>query len=121
MSVIGALDRADGETVVWAIDEDDAVGGVDVTVALDGEIGAGSAGEGTTNPVDGLRLALALAVLDATTLDRTRIRRCQGDRCGLVYYDTSKNRSRRWCDMAACGNRAKAAAHYRRTKQGRTP
>jgi predicted RNA-binding Zn ribbon-like protein len=74
----------------------------------------------TTDPVDGLRLALAVAVLGATRLDRSRIRRCEGDRCVLVYYDTSKNRSRRWCTMAACGNRAKAAAHYRRTKKRRT-
>jgi predicted RNA-binding Zn ribbon-like protein len=71
----------------------------------------------TAIPADRLRLALALAVVDATTLDRSRIRRCDGELCVLVYYDTSKNGSRRWCDMAACGNRAKAAAHYLRTKR----
>jgi predicted RNA-binding Zn ribbon-like protein len=74
----------------------------------------------TTDPVDTLHLALAVAVLDAARLDRSRIRRCEGDRCVLVYYDTSKNRSRRWCTMTVCGNRAKAAAHYERTKQRRT-
>jgi predicted RNA-binding Zn ribbon-like protein len=66
-----------------------------------------------------LRLALALAVLGAAGLDRPRIRRCEGDRCALVYYDTSKNRSRRWCTMTVCGNRAKAAAHYQRTRKRR--
>ncbi len=69
------------------------------------------------DPVDSLRLALALAVLDATQLDRSRVRRCESEQCVLVFYDTSKNRSRRWCDMAVCGNRAKAAAHYQRLRQ----
>ena len=68
-------------------------------------------------PVDRVRLALALAAIDTLSLDRGRIRRCEGERCVLLYYDTSRNRSRRWCDMAACGNRAKAAAHYRRTRR----
>lgn len=76
---------------------------------------------GTDNPIDTLRLALALAVLDATRLDRSRVRRCESEQCVLVFYDTSKNRSRRWCDMAACGNRAKAAAHYQRLRQSRRP
>jgi len=71
------------------------------------------------DPADRLRLALAVAVLDATRLDRSRIRRCESDRCVLLYCDTSRNRSRRWCDMSACGNRAKAAAHYQRTKERR--
>jgi predicted RNA-binding Zn ribbon-like protein len=70
-------------------------------------------------PVDRLRLGLARAVIGTLALDRSRIRRCEGERCVLLYYDTSRNRSRRWCDMAACGNRAKAAAHYARTKAGR--
>jgi predicted RNA-binding Zn ribbon-like protein len=69
------------------------------------------------DPADSIRLALALAVIDATTLDRSRVHRCAGERCVLLYYDTSKNRSRRWCDMSVCGNRSKAAAHYRRTRR----
>lgn len=65
-----------------------------------------------------LRLALASTALDATSLERSRVRRCDSPRCALLYYDTTKNRSRRWCDMAVCGNRAKANAHYRRAKHG---
>jgi predicted RNA-binding Zn ribbon-like protein len=34
----------------------------------------------------------------------------------LYFYDTSPKRSRRWCSMATCGNRAKAARHYARSK-----
>jgi predicted RNA-binding Zn ribbon-like protein len=73
-----------------------------------------------SGPLERLRLALATAALDATRLDRSRIRRCASQRCVLLYYDTTKNRSRRWCDMAVCGNRAKASAHYRRTVTSRS-
>jgi predicted RNA-binding Zn ribbon-like protein len=70
-----------------------------------------------SGPLERLRLTLAIAALDATRLERSRVRRCGSPRCVLLYYDTTKNRSRRWCDMAVCGNRAKATAHYRRAKQ----
>ncbi|MDB4907917.1 MAG: hypothetical protein JWO05_2701 [Gemmatimonadetes bacterium] len=38
-----------------------------------------------------------------------RVRRCADPRCARVFYDSSRNGARRWCDMASCGNRAKAA------------
>jgi predicted RNA-binding Zn ribbon-like protein len=43
------------------------------------------------------------------------VRRCGGEGCVLVFYDGTKNRTRRWCSMEGCGSRAKAAAYYRRT------
>jgi len=45
------------------------------------------------------------------------IRKCEGPTCILYFYDTSKSHRRRWCSMAGCGNRHKAAAHFRRTRQ----
>lgn len=48
--------------------------------------------------------------------DLTRVKRCGGDCCDMYFLDTSRNRSRTWCDMAVCGNRAKAAAYYRRSR-----
>lgn len=46
-----------------------------------------------------------------------RVRRCEDDRgCGYLFIDTSRNRSRRWCSMESCGNRAKARRHYARQK-----
>jgi predicted RNA-binding Zn ribbon-like protein len=63
-----------------------------------------------------LRLALAQSALDAAGLDPSRIRACDRTRCVLLFADRSKNRSRRWCNMTTCGNREKAAAHYRRHK-----
>lgn len=49
---------------------------------------------------------------------RHRIRRCANDACLWLFLDESKNASRRWCDMAACGNRAKARRHYLKTTCG---
>ena len=43
-----------------------------------------------------------------------RVRRCSDPRCPRVFLDTTKNGRRRWCDMATCGNRAKAARHRSR-------
>lgn len=43
-----------------------------------------------------------------------RVRQCQADNCALVYFDSSRGRTRRWCSMKRCGNRAKARTHYAR-------
>lgn len=48
-----------------------------------------------------------------------RIRQCGNPICSLYYYDTSKNRTRRWCSMALCGNRMKAAAFYQRAQKNK--
>ncbi|HYR09186.1 MAG TPA: CGNR zinc finger domain-containing protein, partial [Longimicrobium sp.] len=50
--------------------------------------------------------------------DLRRVGKCCGDNCDWLYLDTSRNRSRRWCDMQSCGNRAKARRHYHRAKGG---
>jgi predicted RNA-binding Zn ribbon-like protein len=48
--------------------------------------------------------------------DPGRVRKCGNPKCVLFFYDDTKNRARRWCSMAVCGNRMKVAAHYRRRK-----
>jgi predicted RNA-binding Zn ribbon-like protein len=47
-----------------------------------------------------------------------RVRECSNDKCLWLFLDDSKNGTRRWCSMQACGNRAKAHRHYLRQKQG---
>jgi predicted RNA-binding Zn ribbon-like protein len=42
--------------------------------------------------------------------DLSRIKQCRGNHCGWLFYDSTKNNSRQWCDMSVCGNRAKAHA-----------
>jgi predicted RNA-binding Zn ribbon-like protein len=50
-----------------------------------------------------------------TSDDLDRVGECADDRgCGYLFFDTSRNRSRRWCNMQTCGNRAKAMRHYNR-------
>jgi len=48
------------------------------------------------------------------------VRRCGNPGCVLYFYDSTKNRARRWCSMEVCGNRMKAAGHRerRRDKSG---
>jgi predicted RNA-binding Zn ribbon-like protein len=48
--------------------------------------------------------------------DFTLIRKCANPGCTLWFYDRTKAHARRWCSMALCGNRAKAALHRRRAR-----
>lgn len=63
----------------------------------------------------------AVNYLELLTADPTRVRRCAHPECVLHFYDTSPKRSRRWCSMAGCGNRAKAARHYAKAKASQVP
>jgi predicted RNA-binding Zn ribbon-like protein len=52
-----------------------------------------------------------------TSPELNRVGQCADDRgCGWLFLDMTKNRSRRWCDMRDCGNRAKARRHYAKRK-----
>ena len=55
----------------------------------------------------------AFMLLTSNELDRVKI--CADERgCGWLFFDHSKNRSRRWCDMTDCGNLAKQKRFYSR-------
>ena len=41
---------------------------------------------------------------------------CANDECRWVFFDASRTHQRRWCEMASCGNRAKAARHRARAR-----
>ncbi|MGH9820372.1 MAG: CGNR zinc finger domain-containing protein [Pyrinomonadaceae bacterium] len=49
--------------------------------------------------------------------DPKRVKKCEGSGCVLYFYDSSKPGHRRWCSMTACGNRAKAAQFYEKSKK----
>jgi predicted RNA-binding Zn ribbon-like protein len=51
-----------------------------------------------------------------TSADLAGVRECAGYDCGRLFVDGTKNRSRRWCAMASCGNRAKGRRHYERRR-----
>jgi predicted RNA-binding Zn ribbon-like protein len=73
--------------------------------------------------VDALRAPLAGLAHDIVAFlasDRlARVGHCADHRCGWFFVDTSRNGSRLWCDMAACGNNAKARAFYKRRRSSR--
>ena len=66
----------------------------------------------------GVRGALGriLAEVSVGMADGTweRMKVCRADDCLFAFLDTAKNRSRAWCSMQSCGNRAKVAAYRER-------
>jgi hypothetical protein len=67
----------------------------------------------STHPLGGL---VASAVRLAVEGRWDRLKLCDADTCRYAFYDGSRNRSGRWCDMAVCGNRAKTQAFRARHK-----
>jgi predicted RNA-binding Zn ribbon-like protein len=60
----------------------------------------------------------AAELLTSDRLDRVRV--CAARDCDWLFLDQSRNRSRRWCDMTVCGNRAKVR-RFRRGRGGVRP
>lgn len=54
-----------------------------------------------------------------TSGERDRVKECASATCEWVFLDRSKNRSRRWCDMSDCGNRAKARRFHAKKQAAR--
>jgi predicted RNA-binding Zn ribbon-like protein len=48
--------------------------------------------------------------------DFSRLKRCANSKCAAFFYDTSKNRMRRWCSGTECGNRMRVAKFYARSR-----
>lgn len=75
-------------------------------------IGFDEHGDATVLPADdGPRAILADVLAAAAHLSAigrwSRVKACPADDCRWGFYDRSRNRSRRWCSMEVCGNRAK--------------
>ncbi|MHC4103459.1 MAG: CGNR zinc finger domain-containing protein [Planctomycetota bacterium] len=51
--------------------------------------------------------------------DHKRIKKCATPDCGWLLIDSSKNKSKRWCDMESCGNCTKARRHYAKIKRNK--
>ena len=48
----------------------------------------------------------------------SRVRECDSETCEWLFLDLSHGRTRRWCDMQTCGNRAKAKRYHTRKTAG---
>jgi predicted RNA-binding Zn ribbon-like protein len=71
--------------------------------------------------IDG-SLAAALArrlVEELSALEPDRLRRCRRPECDLLFYDTTRSRTRRWHAEDPCGWRERQRVH--RTRQSRPP
>jgi len=70
-------------------------------------------------PGVGGALAELVGIVHTATADGTwpRLKACRRDVCRWLFYDRSRNRSARWCQMAVCGNRTKTRA-YRARRAG---
>ncbi|MBB2482446.1 CGNR zinc finger domain-containing protein [Bacillus sp. APMAM] len=68
--------------------------------------------------LDGMLPPIVQSAIDILTSEKelSRVKKCEGYPCGRLFFDTSRNRSRRWCSMADCGNRAKAKRFYHNKK-----
>jgi predicted RNA-binding Zn ribbon-like protein len=58
---------------------------------------------------------IAIAAADLlVSANVAKVRECEAGDCYWLFLDNSRNHSRRWCTMNACGNREKARRHYQR-------
>ncbi|MCI3269594.1 CGNR zinc finger domain-containing protein [Streptomyces cylindrosporus] len=107
-----ALRKAvDGEDVA-AVDAVLGHGRIRATLTVDGPGELPEFGDPSWGPA----WLAARSYLELLTIAPDRIRGCAHESCILHFFDTSRNGTRRWCSMAACGNRAKASRHYARSK-----
>jgi predicted RNA-binding Zn ribbon-like protein len=53
------------------------------------------------------------ALLTEANIDRVRV--CANPDCSFMFYDGTRNASRRWCDAAICGNLVKVRRYRTRT------
>lgn len=65
-----------------------------------------------------LLILLREAIMLLSSPVQPQIHYCASDECRWFFLDTSRNQSRRWCQMETCGNKAKARAHYHRHGTG---
>jgi len=85
----------------------------------DGFIWSTSGGKGDLDSVLDPIIRSAAELLTSDRLER--VKECADDRgCGYLFMDKSRNKSRRWCDMADCGNRAKAQRFYRKRQKNKS-
>lgn len=73
-------------------------------------------------PAPDVAAALSAIARDAVAVfgaGAARIRRCAAPDCALVFHDTSRPGTRRWCSMRRCGNRTKLRSHRSRTRGDR--
>jgi len=75
-----------------------------------------------TDRLDSILWPIIRSTVDLITTEALqRVGQCADEQgCGWLFWDSSRNRSRRWCDMRDCGNRAKVRRHYNKSRSNDT-
>jgi predicted RNA-binding Zn ribbon-like protein len=69
------------------------------------------------SPIEAILGPIVLSALSLVCqADLSRIKQCPGRDCGWLFFDATKNKNRRWCEMEICGNRAKQSRLRQRRK-----
>lgn len=87
---------------------------VRLEIGADGEVDLACSAEGVDALVADVLAAIAKA---QDSGEWQRLKACTSEECLWAFYDRSRNRSRHWCSMDVCGNRAKTRT-YRATHVG---
>ncbi len=90
-------------------------GRLSVRFGADGAIDIAPRADGYPGVLARLLVPVTHAAMDGTW---RRVKACVADDCLWAFYDSSRNRSGRWCDMAVCGNREKVRTY--RSRQPRS-
>lgn len=83
-----------------------------VHFAPDGTIGPAALGSGVAGALARVLIPVAAGAADGSW---ERVKACRAEDCQWAFYDASRNRSGRWCNMAVCGNRHKVRAYRERS------
>jgi predicted RNA-binding Zn ribbon-like protein len=74
--------------------------------------------DSSSDKLDSIIWPVVKSAVDLMTSEAVkRVGQCADEKgCGWLFWDSSRNRSRRWCDMKDCGNRAKVRRFYAKSK-----
>jgi predicted RNA-binding Zn ribbon-like protein len=86
-------------------------GRLSVCFAADGSVDIVPRADGYPGVLARLLVPVTHAAMDGSW---ARVKACVADDCQWAFYDSSRNRSGRWCDMAVCGNREKVRTYRSR-------
>jgi predicted RNA-binding Zn ribbon-like protein len=102
--------EVDVAAAAYTLDDAGRQAGMSVRFRPDGSTAFETTAPGASASGRILGAVASLAGTDAWN----RLKACRWDGCRWAFFDEARNRSRAWCSMAACGNRAKARAYRRR-------
>jgi predicted RNA-binding Zn ribbon-like protein len=113
---VRALALANGATeldpaAITTLNRLGAEASLSVLMDSDGHADLHAVGEGLHQTFGQLLSIMYTAMVDGSFL---RLKGCANDTCQWLFYDQSKNRSKKWCEMQTCGNAINARAYRQR-------